>query len=57
MLGVSRKTIYTLGERGELRVYRSRDTAAGGDGPAWAYIPLEDVAAYAKKVGRPFPRV
>lgn len=57
LLGLSRKTIYTLGERGELKVFRSRDTASGGDGPAWAYIPLADVGRYAEKVGRPFPRL
>lgn len=60
LLGLSRKTIHTLGERGELRIFRSKDSPPGGrlvtwDGPAWAYIPLEDVARYGKKVGRRLP--
>ena len=24
-------------------------------GPRWVYIPLDDLAAYAAEVGRPFP--
>jgi hypothetical protein len=58
LLGVTRATVYTLGrddlpgrER-QLRVYRGpRD--GGGDGWAWVYIPLEDVYAYAERIGRP----
>lgn len=56
LLGVSRKTVYTLGQRGELRVFRSsRKDKSSDSGTAWAYIPVVDVAAYAEKVGRPFP--
>ncbi|HUO70720.1 MAG TPA: hypothetical protein VMU39_08085 [Solirubrobacteraceae bacterium] len=57
LLGVSRKTIYTLGKREELRVFRSSRTDKLSDsGTAWAFIPLVDVAKYAEKVGRPFPK-
>jgi hypothetical protein len=56
LLGVSRKTIYTLGKRGELRVFRSSEKDPLSEtGTAWAFIPVIDVARYAQKVGRPFP--
>jgi hypothetical protein len=55
LLGLSRKTVYTLGERGVLRVYRGQ-WASGGDGYKWVLIPLEDIGAYAKRVGRPIPK-
>lgn len=56
LLGVTRATIYTLGKRGDLRVFRAEEEVAGGDGPRWVYIPLEDVEAYAERVGRPLPK-
>src|SRR4051794_4174310 len=59
LLGVSRKTVHTLGKRGRLRVFTGpEEKLAKGmlsAGPRWVYIPLEDVAAYAEEVGRPFP--
>ncbi len=60
LLGVSRKTVHTLGKRGRLRVFEGPDIKhAGGlisEGPRWVYIPLVDVAKYAEEVGRPFPK-
>jgi len=60
LLGVSRKTVHTLGKRGRLRVFSGPDLkhAKGliNEGPRWIFIPLEDVAAYAEAVGRPFPK-
>jgi hypothetical protein len=56
LLGVTRQTVYTLGKRGDLRVFRSEEQGHGGDGPTWVYIPLADVEAYADRVGRPLPR-
>lgn len=59
LLGVSRKTVHELGRRGRLRMFRGPDEkhAKGliDSGPRWVYIPLEDIAAYAEEVGRPFP--
>lgn len=58
LLGVSRSTIRTLEQRGELRAFRSEEDAGGRffkAGPKWVLIPLEDVETYAKKVGRPYP--
>jgi hypothetical protein len=55
LLGLSRKTIYTLGERGVIRVYRG-EWASGGDGYKWVLIPLDDIGEYAKRVGRPVPK-
>jgi hypothetical protein len=55
LLGLSRKTIHTLGKRGELRVFTSPEV--NNWGPRWAYIPLEDIHAYGKKVNRPVPRL
>lgn len=52
LLGLSRKTIYTLCKRGELRAFRS-DELAVGTTPRWVYIPLIDVREYGAKVGRP----
>jgi hypothetical protein len=60
LLGISRKTVHTLGKRGRIRVYEGPEIRhARGlitEGPRWVYIPLVDVAQYAKEVGRPFPR-
>ena len=52
LLGLSRKTVYTLCKRQELRAFRSDDLAVGTT-PRWVYIPLVDVRDYAAKVGRP----
>ena len=52
LLGLSRKTVYTLCKRGELRAYRSDENATKYT-PRWVYIPLVDVRDYAAKVGRP----
>jgi hypothetical protein len=59
LLGVSRQTVHTLGERGKLRLFRSDDQVGGRvvkGGPRWVYIPLEDVQQYGRDVGRPVPR-
>jgi hypothetical protein len=59
LLGVSRKTVDTLCARGVLRRFTGpEDKGRFGTtwGPRWAYIPLRDVAAYAERVGRPFPK-
>src|ERR1051326_2778842 len=42
LLGLSRKTIYTLCKRGELRAFRS-DEYAGRYSPRWVYIPIVDI--------------
>jgi hypothetical protein len=59
LLGLSRKTIHTLGEQGKIRVYRSSDDVKGRfgavHGPKWVFIPVVDLREYAKRVGRPFP--
>ncbi|RDI76058.1 helix-turn-helix protein domain [Gaiella occulta] len=52
LLGLSRKTIYTLCKRGELRAFRS-DENADKYTPRWVYIPIVDIRDYAVKVGRP----
>lgn len=61
LLGLSRKTIHTLGERGKIRVYRSSDNVKGrfgaDQGPRWVYIPIVDLREYARRVGRPFPEL
>lgn len=57
LLGVSRKTVHTLGERGKLRVFHGPEAGRViQSGPRWSYIPLADVAGYAEQVGRPFPK-
>ena len=57
LLGVSRKTVHTLGERGKLRIFHGPEEGRVlKSGPRWSYIPLVDVAAYAEQVGRPFPK-
>jgi hypothetical protein len=57
LLGLSRKTIYTLGKRGVIRVFHSSDNDRWSEtGKRWAFIPLDDLEAYAKRVGRPFPK-
>jgi hypothetical protein len=44
LLGVSRKTIYTLGQRGVIRVFHSsKKHRASETGRRWAFIPLEDL--------------
>lgn len=61
LLGLSRKTIHTLADRGHFRIFRSSDYADRslnyGDGPRWAYIPLEDVIDYGERVGRSLDRL
>lgn len=58
LLGVSRKTVYTLGKRDVLRVFHSSEKSRWSEtGSSWTLIPLKDVAAYAERVGRPFPNV
>jgi hypothetical protein len=66
LLGLSRKTIYSICQRGDMRAFHSddadtmfgdsmRDVTGSGSrskGPRWVYIPLEDVRAYAEKTGR-----
>jgi hypothetical protein len=66
LLGLSRKTIYSICRRGDMRAFHSNDVVTGGGdsirgvtgsgsrskGPRWVYIPLEDVRAYAEKTGR-----
>ena len=62
LLGVSRKTIHTLGERGRLRMFRGPDDIHGkgilkaNGGPRWVYIPMDDIVKYAEDVGRPLPK-
>ena len=56
LLGLSRKTVYTLCKRGELRAFRS-DENADRYTPRWVYIPLVDVRDYALKVGRPISHI
>jgi len=54
LLGLRRQTIHTLLLRGELRAFRSDDTAEQTrDTPRWVYIPLDDIYAYGERVGRP----
>lgn len=53
LLGLSRKTIYTLGQRGRIRVFHSSEKDKTG--AKWTYIPVIDLARYADDVGRPFP--
>ena len=55
LLGVSRKTVHELCERGALRVFRSTDEDQWGPlkfGAKWVYIPIEDVRAYAERTDR-----
>jgi hypothetical protein len=54
LLGVSRKTIHTLGVRGRIRQYIG--PVDGRSGPRWVLIPMADLARYAESVGRRFPR-
>jgi hypothetical protein len=56
LLGLSRKTIYTLCKQRKLRAFRSDELAAGTT-PRWVYIPLVDVRDYALRVGRPIERL
>lgn len=56
LLGLSRKTIYTLGQRGRIRVFHSSEKDRWSEtGAKWTYIPVIDLARYADEVGRPFP--
>jgi hypothetical protein len=57
LLGVTRDTIYTLCRRGELRLFKGPAVRnSGGDLPVkWGFIPLQDVAIYADRVGRLTP--
>ena len=56
LLGLSRKTIFTLCKQQRLRAFRSDDLAVGTT-PRWVYIPLVDVRDYARHVGRPIPHL
>jgi Helix-turn-helix domain len=56
LLGLSRKTIYTLCKRGDLRAFRS-DELANATTPRWVYIPVVDIRDYAAKVGRPIAHI
>jgi hypothetical protein len=60
LLGLSRKTIYTLGKRGRIRVFEGPEVrhlkGIISEGPRWVYIPMADLAKYAEEVGRPFPK-
>jgi hypothetical protein len=56
LLGLSRKTVYTLCKRGELRAFRS-DAEASRGLPRWVYIPIVDIRDYAEKVGRPIAHI
>jgi hypothetical protein len=56
LLGLSRKTIYTLGQRKRIRVFHSSTKDKWSEtGARWTYIPIIDLAQYADEVGRPFP--
>jgi hypothetical protein len=57
LLGLSRKTIYTLGQRGRIRVFHSAEKGRWITDPKWTYIPVIDLVRYAEDVGRPFPEV
>jgi hypothetical protein len=58
LLGLSRKTIYTLGQRKRIRVYHSsKKDRLSETGARWTYIPIIDLARYAEEVGRPFPHL
>jgi hypothetical protein len=57
LLGLSRKTIHTLGERKRIRIFRSAEKDRWSKDPKWAYIPVIDLARYADEVGRPFPKL
>jgi hypothetical protein len=62
LLGLSRKTIHTLGKRGRIRVFEGPEQRSGpmgmlSEGPRWVYIPIIDLARYAEEVGRPFPEL
>jgi hypothetical protein len=58
LLGLSRKTIYTLGQRGRIRVFHSSQKDRWSEtGAKWTYIPVIDLARYAEEVGRPFPEL
>lgn len=57
LLGLSRKTIYTLCKRGRIRAFHSSEKDRWSEtGVKWTYIPLIDIARYAEEVGRPFPK-
>ncbi len=55
LLGLSRKTIYTLGQRKRIRVFHSAEKDRWG--VKWTFIPVVDLARYAEEVGRPFPEL
>lgn len=54
LLGLSRKTVYALCARGDLRAFRSERPSALQETPEphWVYIPLVDVRRHAKRTGR-----
>jgi hypothetical protein len=58
LLGLSRKTVYTLGQRGRIRVFHSSEKDRWSEtGAKWTFIPVVDLVRYAEEVGRPFPEV
>ena len=45
LLGLSRKTIYTIGQRGRIRVFHSSEKDRWSEtGAKWTYIPMEAVS-------------
>lgn len=55
LLGLSKQTIHTLGERKKLRVFKG---ALGKGGRAkWIFIPLDDVVAYGERLGKKVPKL
>jgi excisionase family DNA binding protein len=53
LLGVSRQTIHTLCDRGQMRALRGGQASA----THWTYLPLEDVHAYAVRTQRSTPEM
>jgi len=54
LLGLSRKTVYALCARGDLRAFRSGSVTDSQKTPQphWVYIPLLDVKKHAERTGR-----
>jgi excisionase family DNA binding protein len=61
LLGISRKTVYTLCERGDMRAFRPEGVdprgVKGDAAGSWVYIPIKDVVEYGDRVGRSLPRL
>jgi len=51
LLGLDRRTVATLIDRGTIRAFKGRTEA----GVSWVVVPLGDVAAYGDRVGRAVP--